>query len=67
MVSRRIMLVIVSEISGALYNAIYRASGLISNAEHVVTFDWSPTSLELGDHLLGDAPDGIHHDVARDR
>jgi hypothetical protein len=36
-------------------------------AEHVVTIDWSPALLELGDHLVGDAPHGIHHDVARDR
>ena len=55
------------EMSGVLYSAIHRASDLICTAEHVVTFDWSTTSLELGDYLVGDAPHGIHHDFARDR
>ena len=36
-------------------------------AEHLVTFDWSPALLERGYHLVGDAPYGIQHDVARDR
>jgi len=61
------MLVLMSQMSGELYSAIHRASDLIRTAEHVVTFDWSPASLELGDHLVGEDPHGIHHDVARDR
>ena len=36
-------------------------------AEHLVTFDRSSALLERGDHLVGDAPNGIHHDFARDR
>jgi len=32
------------------------------NTEHL-----APASLELGDHLLGENPHGLHHDVARDR
>jgi hypothetical protein len=56
-----------SEMSGELYSAIHQASDLICAAEYVVTFDWPPALLELGDHLVGDAPHGIHHDVARDR
>ena len=27
----------------------------------------TPPSLELGDHLVGEEPDGMHHDIARDR
>ncbi len=67
MISSRHMLVTMSQMSGELYSAIYQASDLIRAAAHVVTFDWSPALLELGDHLVGDAPNGIHHDVARDR
>ena len=55
------------EMSGVLYSASHRASDLICTAEHLVTFDWSTASLELGDYLVGDAPHGIHHDFARDR
>ena len=65
--SSRFMLVIKSETSGELYSAIHRESDLIRTAEHVVAFDWSPALLERGDHLVGDAPQGIHHDFARDR
>jgi hypothetical protein len=61
------MLVTMSQMSGELYSAIHQASDMIRAAEHVVLFDWSPALLELGDHLVGDAPNGIHHDFARDR
>jgi len=64
--SRR-MMVIVCQMSGELCSSIRWASDLIRTAEHVVTVDWSPASLELGDHLVGEDPHGIHHDVARDR
>ena len=58
----------VPELPGCMaHGATPQASDLIRAAEHVVTFDWSPALLELGDHLVGDAPHGIHHDVARDR
>ena len=55
------------DMSGVLSSAIHRPSNLICTAEHVVTLDWSTTSLELGDYLVGDAAHGIHHDFARDR
>ncbi len=61
------MLVMMSQTTGELYSSIHRASDLIRIAEHMMTFDWSPALLELGDYLIGDAPHGIHHDVARDR
>ena len=48
--------------------SVHRRKPLMTaSAKHMVTFGCHTLLLECGDHLVGDAPQGIHHYFARDR